>query len=138
MGVSYLICSLYVLSENHNFFKKFTFKNDICLDIENGDHFYIHNKNFNEFHKLVNKSALRRIAFRLIKPILVRNYFPSKNNLPIREVYQENLLLKTYLKKFKYTYCRYFFHQNGDLENYPTNVEININAVRVLFLLAGI
>ena len=68
--VTYLICSLYVLSENHNFFKKFTVKNDIYLDVKNGDHFYVDKEKFNEFHKVINQPSLRRNAFRLIKPIL--------------------------------------------------------------------
>jgi len=140
--VSYLLCSLYILSENHNFFKTFSFKNDIYPDKKNGDNFYIEVENFNEFYRLVNKPSVRRTAFRLIKPILALNNFPnsfdSKNNLPTYKFDEETFLLKKYLKKFKYVYYRYFFYQSWNMEIFPVNSEINVPAIKILFLLAGV
>ena len=127
--LGYLVCSLYTLSEYHQLFKKLDLKNDIYINISNGDRFSRKIDNLGDFYLLLNKASLRRFTNFLITPI---KSFEKEEN------YNETILLKKYLRKFKYHYRRYFFYQNGNYLNLPTNKELNGFAVKMLFLLTGI
>ena len=48
------------------------------------------------------------------------------------------VLLEKYIRKFRRNYKRYFFYQNGNYANLPTDREINTYAIETLFLLIGI
>lgn len=140
-NLSSLICSLYTLSGNNKFFQKLALKNDIFFCIKNKDHFSRNGETFTEFYKLLNNPSLRRFAFILIKPVLDNTFvsFSSIEEITTQKknYREETILLKKYLYKFKYNYY-YFYYQKGDYENLPTEKEINIAAIQVLFLIVGI
>ena len=138
-----LICTLYTLSEDNRLFKKLNLKNDIFPCINNEDHFYRDEEIFFKFSLLLNDSSLRRFAFKLIKPIFNRTYFPSssfKNNSNGKnKIYkEEGVLLRKYLRKFKYNYYYYFYNQKLDSGTLSTEKEINLTAIKLLFLIVGI
>lgn len=125
-----LICCLYTLA-NRNKFLKENFKKDIFLHVNSKkDHFSADVKQLGELYKILNNLSLRRFAYRLIKPLV------SKNN--VEDISDETALLKKYLRKFKYNYRLYFFHQNDNYELLPTDKEINMSAIKSLFFIVGI
>ena len=137
------MCSLYTLSENNKLFKKFNLKNDLFLNINKEDHFTYKIGNFYEFEKLLNSLSLRRFAFRLIKPVLSKTYFSfsslkEKETIKKKLYKKETILLKKYLQKFKYNYYHYFYYQKGNFENFPKEKEMNLAAIKLLFLIVGI
>ena len=125
-----LICCLYTLA-NRNKFLKENFKKDIFLHVNSKkEHFSADVKQLGELYKILNNLSLRRFAYRLIKPLV------SKNN--VEDISDETALLKKYLRKFKYNYRLYFFHQNDNYELLPTDKEINMSAIKSLFFIVGI
>jgi hypothetical protein len=139
INLNYLLCGLYTLSGNHRFFKKLNFTSHIYIDKNEIDDFY--SGNIYDFYTLLDKSTSRRFAFQLIKPFLKKNYLIKTSHIENKivniDTIQETILLKRYLKKFKYNYYRYFFCKNVKL-NSPTSKEVNMAAIELLFLLLGI
>ena len=138
----YLFCSLYTLSENHIVFKKINFKNEFFLNLNNDDYFFINEENFLELYKSLNRKSLRILSYRLIRPLLnprsLRFFYDVENNSVTKEMDSEIILLKNYLRKFKYNFRRSFFYQNGNYNNFPADKELNEFAIQLLFLLTGI
>lgn len=138
----FLVCSLYTLFETHKTFTLTNIKQDIYSNLNNDNYFSIEMESFKEFYKLLNKLSLRRFSYILIKPILNRDYLlfynVPKNKMANPKVYNEILFLKKYLRKFKYHYRRYFFFKNGNFVNLPKEKELNVYAIKMLFLIAGI
>ena len=132
-----LICSLYTISENHNLFKTLNLLNDLQLNINNDDCISIEIKNFKVISQLLNKTSLRRHSYSLIKPLLNQNS-PLRFDTIEKNGINELFLIKKYLKKYKYHYRRYFFYQNGDYKNLLTDKELNMDAIKSLFLITGI
>ena len=127
-----LVCGLYTISENDRFFKKIKFKKD---------KFSLDKQDLHEFRILLNSPPLRKFAFKLLKPLLNKNNSLSsiKDNQFIQdESYNEIILLKKYLRKFKYNYYRFFYFQNISSRYFFTEKETNKIAIRFLFLLVGI
>ena len=125
-----LICCLYTLV-NRNTLLKENLKKDIFLHVNSKkDNFSADVKQLDELYKILNNLSLRRFAYRLIKPLV------SKNN--VEDINDETSLLKKYLRKFKYNYRLYFFHQNDNYELLPTDKEINMSAIKSLFFIVGI
>ena len=139
LEINFLMCSFYTLSKNHESFKKLDLKNGLYLEI---------NKNINSstnieiafpLYNLINQSALQEFAIILLAPFLNIKQLPLSiiinNRKKTGKLYNETLLLKKYLRKFKYNYHRHFFCQN---KNFNTDKEINMYAIKSLFLIAGI
>lgn len=127
-----LVCGLYTISENDRFFKRIKFKKD---------KFYLDKQDLHEFKILLNSPPLRKFAFKLLKPLLNKNNSLSSikaNQLIQDESYNEIILLKKYLRKFKYNYYRFFYFQNISSRYFFTEKETNKIAIRFLFLLVGI
>jgi len=137
-----LICSLYTLFENHEIFLKMNLRTGIVLDKNNGHCFCTKIEIFQELNCLLNKPSLRRFSYHLLEPILNPNSFlifsEIENRIVGKEIFDETILLKKYLRKFNYNYRRYFLYQNSSSESSPTTKEINVYAVKILFLLVGI
>lgn len=133
IDLSSLICSLYTLSETNQLFKKLDLKNDIVTYINYKDYFH-------ELYQLLNNTSLRRFVFKLLKPILNNTYLKNssiKTQDNINIIYkEETVLLQKYLKKFKHNY--YYYYQNENFENSSTEKEINLSALKSLFLIVGI
>mgnify|MGYP001174571616 FL=1 len=144
-NLSLLLCSLYTLFEFHKIFKRLNLKEDIFLNVNNIDYFSKNKEGeiSKEFYMLVNKLSLRQLSYFILKPFLSSNYFNtfSPNN-KVKDwnkgFYNEMILVKKYLQKFKYNYKRYFFSQNGTFVNLPPNKELNMYAIKLLFLITGI
>ena len=136
LNLRFLLCGTYTLKENHKIFKQITLKKDIYLNI-NLDGKVANPKK--EFYDLLNSLALRRFAYILVKPILLKNPPPfSFNLIGNKKIWNETILLKKYLRKFKHNYRKIFFFQNGNFGNLPTEKEMNTLAIKFLFLVAGI
>ena len=138
-NLNILICSLYTLSGNHKVFKKFNIPNDIYLDKKNIKYFSNQVTNFNDFEELLKRSWLKQFALYLLAPFFNSQVgLDSKTEIVNKKICKETTLLKKYLRKFKRNYHYYFFYQNGNYENFPTNKEINTYAIKYLFFIAGI
>mgnify|MGYP001329168206 CR=1 FL=1 len=137
--LSYLTCSIYTLYGNHEFFKNFNLKDDVYVDREKSNHWFASTKNSHEFYRLTNKMSIKQFAFKLIKPLLKKNseslnFYPRDNG----GIDDEIILLKKYLRKFNFIYRRHFTYQNRHYIKLPSDKEINMHAIKTLFLLAGI
>ena len=142
ISLSSILCMSYTLDENNNIFKKLNLKNENYLNIRDGVQLSNKLYNFQEFYSLLNKSSLRRFAYKLINPLLIKNYllYPCniEDKIVAKNVCAETILLKKYLRKFKHNYRNYFFYKNGNFNNVPTEKEMNTSAIKYLFLLTGI
>lgn len=139
---SSLICSLYTLSDSQQVLNLLNLQADVRLNVKNDDYF---SKDLLKFHKLINNSVIKGFSYYLLEPILRKKYvsfFPIEKKCQNfhfeKKIYQDTLPLKKYLRKFRYNYCRYFFYQNGNFDNLPTQRKINVYGIRSLFILAGI
>ena len=136
LSLSSLLCACYTLTENHKMFKQLILKNELYFNksqsAESSD-------SITEFQDLVNSPGLRQLAYILLKPLLKRNDpFLSSNRTINKEIWNETILLKKYLRKFKHHYMKFFFFHNGRSGDMLTEKEINSSALKNLFLLAGI
>ena len=136
LSLSSLLCACYTLTENHKIFKQLILKNELYFNksqsAESSD-------SITEFQDLVNSPGLRRLAYILLKPLLKRNDpFLSSNQTINKEIWNETILLKKYLRKFKHHYMKFFFFHNRRSGDMLTEKEINSSALKNLFLLAGI
>ena len=130
VDLSYLICSLYTLSEYNILFKELNLKNTIFLNINNEENNLNYIEDIDKLYKLLNSSSLRRFSIILLNPLL------QKSNL--NEISNETALLKKYLRKFKYNYFKYFYRKYENIGHSPTSKEVNTYSLKILFLLAGI
>ena len=133
--LSYLICSLYTLSEYASIFKEEIFKNPLFLSIDNKENF------LNKSQILLNSPALRRFSVILLNPLIRKSYLTKlameKSEASEKIIDNEITLLKRYLRKFKYNYLKYFY-QNANFTYIPTPRTINNSAIKALFLIVGI
>ena len=133
--LSVLICSLYTLYQNNRLFKKLILKNDLYLSLNSKDHFSNKEEIFTDLYTLLNNVSLRRFVFKLLKPIFKAGSFSKTANEISKN---ETFLLKKYLNKFKHNYYHYFFYQTNNFDNTLTEREINLYAIKILFLIVGI
>ena len=134
-----LVCSIYTLSGNDDFFKSVSLTSYIYLNKNGRYNFYL--GSIDDFYSVLNKPGLRRLTFQVVKTFLkkgglIKNSHNKNTMLGINTI-QEKIFLKKYLKKFKYYYYRHFFRQNIK-RNLPTDKELNMAAIKSLFLLVGI
>lgn len=135
-SLDFLLCSLYTLYGNHEIFKKLNLRTDLDLDIKNS--FELKGKNLYQLESLLSQTALKQFILYLLTPFLTLNDdLNDATKLLKRDSYQITLL-KKYMRKFRRNYKRYFFYQNGNYGNLPTDKEMNIYAIESLFLLTGI
>ena len=138
----FLLCTLYTIYESQKIFKNLNLTNDIYLDTDSYHNFSVNLKNLREVYNLLTKPSLRRFSYILINPLLKLKNSPAdsynENILKDKEVYNDKILLKKYLIRFKYNYHRYFRYQSGDLKDLPTDKELNVSAITLLFLVTGI
>ena len=133
-SLDYLICCLYTLSGSHKVFKKLNLRND--LDIKHFSKFK--GENFYQLENLLNKASLNQFLLYLLTPFLnLNDDLNGATKLLNCDRYQL-VLLEKYIRKFRRNYKRYFFYQNGNYANLPTDREINTYAIETLFLLIGI
>jgi hypothetical protein len=136
IDLNFIISSIYTLSAEH------IILNNIFLDIVKVDIPFSDKKTLKEVRYLLNKHSLRMVTSQLVKSCSILDYYLSNSKIENQnitvEIYNETLFLKKYLRKFKYNYKRYFFHRNKDYENLFTNRELNIYAIKALFLIAGL
>tara|TARA_B000000475_G_C15982429_1_gene441579 strand:+ start:1086 stop:1337 length:252 start_codon:yes stop_codon:yes gene_type:complete len=72
-NLSSVLYGLYTLSQNVQFKKKISLKNDIFININSNDYFSTQVEKCYEFSKLLNKTSLRRFFYSLLKPFLTEN-----------------------------------------------------------------
>jgi len=135
-NTSFLMCSLFTLSPNEKLFKTLNLKKKV--DINKNAYILYNTQNLEEFYNLLNKPSLRQLVYTILIPFLIKKESSSTSILTKNESPKQTFLLKKYLKKFKYTYPRYF--QPISEKNYtpPTNKEINSSAIHSLFVILGI
>lgn len=133
--LSFLICSLYTLYQNNRLFKNLNLKTDLYLSLNSRDHLSNKEQTFSDLYDLLNNKSLRRFVFKLLKPVFKKECFSNTKNKISKE---EEILLKKYLNRFKHNYYHYFFYQNNNFNNALKEKEINLYAIKVLFLIVGI
>ena len=92
--LSFLICTLLVLSPTDNFFRKLNLKTDILWGIQEQDYIL---KNLDEFYSVLNQVHIRRFSYILLRPILF-TFLPSPNTPKVEIDVEDIMLLKKYLK----------------------------------------
>tara|TARA_B110000971_G_scaffold204399_1_gene225814 strand:+ start:9036 stop:9488 length:453 start_codon:yes stop_codon:yes gene_type:complete len=139
---SYIICTLYTLISKDKIFKKLNLKKETHLKLNSDNNLFIPNENIEDLYVLLNAPALRRFAYSLVKPLINSSsqliISAKKGNMLSQENYNEIILLKKYLRKFKYNYRRYFFCQSENYNDFPNDKEINMSAIKLLLLITGI
>lgn len=143
VNLEYVFCGLYTLSEFDSFFQKLNLKTNNFLSNKNEIIELTNLKNFSELENVLNNRDLRIFSYILLTPLRKKEYFnPPFSNTGIldEEICDEIILLKRYLRKFKYTYFKYFNCQTGAPHPFytPTVKELNFVAIKFLFLLIGI
>jgi hypothetical protein len=128
-----LICSIQTLFGNDTFFKKPNIENNVYSNLS----FHNEEGNFLEIYNLLNKVLIKQFAFKLLTPFVKsENDSPDWDIVNRFAVYEENIiLLKKYLRKFRHNYK---FYQDKNHSSLPTNKEINMYAIEMLFLMASI
>ena len=131
-NIKLLICSLYTLQGYQKNFKNLNVKNNFYFDTNYQKNNFKNIENFDALKKTSNQSSLSQLAFTLISPLITT----KQDIIPY---YSKNkTLLKKYLNKFKYNYQRNFLCQSGIKVNLPSDKQINLNAIKILFFFAGI
>jgi len=93
-------------------------------------------ENFSSLYRLLNKVSLRQFSYILISPIFQKQSYFIQENIPASfKTYWEIILLKQYLKKFKFIYKRYFLN---DVLNLPADKELNYFAIISLMMIIGV
>ena len=93
---------------------------------------------FSDLYDALNNKAIRQLAYTLLSPIFIKNYTAPQTTTLNSEIKKDLDLLEKYLKKFHYTYFRYFFPINDKIPLPSTNKELNTKAINALFLILGI
>ena len=120
-SLDFLLCSLYTLCGSHEIFKKLNLRTGLDLDIKNN--FELKDKNLYQLENLISQAALKQFILYLLTPFLTLNDdLNDATKLLKRDSYQIALLEK-YMRKFRRNYKRYFFYQDGNYGNLPTDKE---------------
>lgn len=131
INLSFLVCSILVLSPNNKLFKKLNLKDDIYLGKNSQDYIL----NCPEIlSPTLNKTSLRKLANTIIESNFLNNFIFSTDITPNTQ----KDVLKRYLKKYNYLYKQYFFFKRGNYNFKLNDKEINTYAVEFLFMLIGI
>ena len=130
-----LLCSVFTLSPNENLFKTLNIKQKLYSGVNNSDDLLIESDIIEDLYSIINKRAVRQLAYSIVNPFLSKNYIVSINQ-PINK--DKATLLKKYLKKYRYSYYRYFFPATAKNIIFPTPKMLNTYAIKSLFLLLGI
>ncbi len=118
-----LICCLFALFPQDDLFKNL----NVQLPIKEEDSSLL--------YKLVNKRSLRGFSSTLVNPIIYnKNYANDSNAAFLKRV----ILLKKYIRKYKFLYYRYFFYNAINFSSLPTEKEINTQALKTLIILSGV
>ena len=137
LKTSDLMCSILTLDPYNKIFKKVNFKGEL--------NFHATNKTVltslcktdlaTEFYELLNTSALRQMAYTIIKTTVLPGHTPHKTNM----VCDQPKILKQYLNKFSYFHSRYFSNSScGGLTAEKENRDKNSLALQALFLIVGV
>jgi len=134
LNLNLILCALFTLMPNSSLFKNLNINDKLIVQLNKDEFVFINSKNIVEFSTQLNKPSLRQIAYKAIQPL-----FPKKSFLLTptnrRNDKNQHLLLKRYLRKFNYSYKRYFLFKTN---LYLTDKEINYFALESLFLIAGV
>ena len=133
--LNYIICSLYTLLPENKIFKTLNLNCDFYQGINSNEYYCIKLKFFLELPSLKNNPSIRKLAYYLLIPILTEGSYISRVD---KELLTHTVLLKKYLKKFRYNYTRHFCQNHGSIVTFPSEKEINSSAIESLFLLTGI
>jgi len=132
LPIRFLLCSLLTLTPNEKIFK--------TINLKKGNYRNLYELNYmmaseTNLYAVLNKRSLRQLVYTILGPFLL---IEDISNTTKKDSFTKTVLLKKYLKKFRYTYYRYF--QSGNNENYQilTNKELNNLAIRSLFTILGV
>ena len=126
IDLNLLVCALFTLSSGTEVFNKLELSGIKNLGFQKAkDKVFL-----TVLSQLLNKNSVRQVAATLLEPILKKQM--TLINSRERE---QSKLLKKYLKKFHYSYERYF---NVSDNTNRLDEEINYFAIQSLFLIAGI
>lgn len=142
IDLDFLKCGLYTLLTTHKIFKNLNIKDDVYIENNSNNYLFTDVKIINKFSNLLNKPTIKGFAYYLLKPLFKTTTFLTfsklENQSQNRKEEDEVILLKKYLKKFKYNYSRYFIYPNSNYKNVFTEKELNMYAIKFLFLIVGV
>jgi hypothetical protein len=153
-----ILCSLFTISPNAELFKSFNL--ELNNYGSNKDYINMNSFEFKQLTVLINQNYIRQFAFDVSSLLLEKNnvFFKSNetlkvvnvfpglerllddkegSNYPLVSLSNKEIVLKKYLKKFKYNYFRYFSKPSGS-ESKTTSKELNFLALENLLLISGI
>jgi hypothetical protein len=133
----FLLCSIFVLDTHNDLFKK--------LNLQKGIYFTNQTYDYNlnciiDIEYFLNKPSLRKFASVLIKPIILNKCKIYSTSLDITtkpEMLENELLLRGYLKKYRSYYKQHFLSENSN-KDFLKDYELNVLAIKSLFLIVGI
>lgn len=137
LSLSILLCGAITLDPHNKFFKKITLTNDLYPDPNNRNQESILKPLAieayeTEFYEFLNRSTIRQMAYKTLKPLLVNN---SKQKIAFGK---KTEILKIYLKKYKRLYKKYFIRSPKGINNTINDKTINYFALQTLFFIVGI
>jgi len=138
----FLICAiytLYTLIPDNRHFKSLKINTNHSSESEEYICKFLQQETFSSLQKILNKTSIRQFSYILLNPLLQEKGYYSNLTLPNNiKIHTEIILLKKYLNKFKFIYKRYFLSDLFDLDNMPTDKEVNYFAITSLMLIVGI
>lgn len=134
-----LLCGLITLSPTNRLFKELNLLPCNRLNKKNHTVILLERHNFPTLFLLLNKPAIRKIAFSILKPLLEEFKGTRIDKVDSYKDFNQVQLVQNYLKKYKYFYKLFFSKKSYIINKQPlTDKEINLFAIKSLFLIIGI
>ena len=138
LDINLIICSLFTILPNDDFFKELNINKYYCSFRINEESILIDPVSLNNLFLLLNKPLVRQLAYNILQPLLQRTANIPTYTFDIRNNSLDNQVLKKYLKKFKHFYKLFFVENTFLIKPRLTEKEINFLAIKFLFILTGI
>jgi hypothetical protein len=138
INLNLLICSLFTLIPNDEIFKELNINKYGYLLQTSEDFFLMDSYYLNNFFLILNKPLVRQLAYNILQPLFKETGNLNFSQLNIKKNSLEYQALKKYLKKFKYFYKILFKEESLFNKFRRTEKEINLLAIKFLFILVGV
>lgn len=135
--INILICSLIALLPNNLLFKELNIKKSFPYIRQDTNLILVELAYLENLFFLLNKQSIREIAYNILQPLLqeIKNKNKETPNVKVDAI--EYRALKKYLQKFKYSYKKCFLKQPFMMKYIVSEKELNLMAIKTLFVLVG-
>jgi hypothetical protein len=138
LDTNLLICSLFTLLPSDILFCELNINKYSYTKRISEYNVIIDSKHLGSLYLLLNKPLVRQLAHNILQPLIPEITNAQFLNLSKKSDSFEHQTLEKYIKKFKYFY-KLFFSERFWLSKYQlTEKEINVLAIKLLFILVGI